>query len=187
MLKSDIRKKFKNKRGALSYEERKNQSKQIAELVATNFNIKDKVVSIFLPIERLNEVNTTYLIGYLDQANSTVCTPVSDFNSLELRHVIHNEQTVLRNNDWGIPEPTNGEEIQSELLNIVFVPLLITNREGYRVGYGKGFYDRFLSECEENTIFVGLNYFEDLVKIDDVNKDDVPIHFLVTPNKVIEF
>jgi 5-formyltetrahydrofolate cyclo-ligase len=187
MLKTEIRKEFKNKRRALSAEERMNQSKRIAETVASKFDLSNKVVSIFLPIERLNEVDTTFLIDLLGEAGSDVCTPISDFNSLELRHVIYNEHTILEKNDWGIPEPVNGEEIYSEALDLVFVPLLITNKDGYRVGYGKGFYDRFLSQCRKETVFIGLNYFEEFVQIEDVNSDDVPIHFVVTPNKVIKF
>ena len=187
MLKTEIRKKFKSKRKTLSVEEKLILSKRIAEVAANNFDISEKVVSVFLPIERLNEVDSTFLIQHLNQVGSTVCTPVSDFQSLELRHVVHNEKTILKNNEWGIPEPTNGEEIQSENINVVFVPLLITNAEGYRVGYGKGFYDRFLSKCEESTIFIGLNYFDEFVSIENIDSNDVPLHFLVTPNKVIAF
>lgn len=187
MLKVDIRRKFKERRKRLTDKERLNQSNQIAELVAKNFSLKNKTVSIFLPIERLNEINTKFLIDQLLNSNCTVSTPVSDFNTLKLKHVIYNDETVLKNNDWGIPEPVTGDQILPEELDIVFVPLLITDKHGFRVGYGKGFYDRFLSQCSKGTVFIGLNYFDDLVFIEDINKEDIPIHYLVTPNRLLKF
>lgn len=187
MLKVDIRREFKEKRKNLSKNERLNQSNQIAQLVARSFSLENKKVSIFLPIERLNEINTTFLIDHLKSSSCTVSTPVSDFDTLLLKHIIYNDETVLKNNDWGIPEPIAGEQIQPEDLNFVFVPLLVTDKRGYRVGYGKGFYDRFLSQCSKNTVFVGLNYFDDFVLIDNINKEDVPLHFLITPNKLFKF
>lgn len=187
MLKSDIRKEFKKKRKLLSLEGKNEQSKKIAQIVANNFELDSKVVSIFLPIERLNEVNTTFLIDALKNANAVISSPVSDFNSLELKHIIHNDNTLLTINEWGIPEPAKGDEIKPDAFDFVFVPLLATNEKGYRVGYGKGFYDRFLSQCGRNTVFVGLNFFDEFVCIEDVNIDDVPVHFLATPNKLLEF
>jgi 5-formyltetrahydrofolate cyclo-ligase len=187
MLKSDIRIEFKEKRKSLSSQEKVNESRKIAELVKSNFKLEDKIVSIFLPIERFNEVNTVFLIEQLQNVNSTISTPITDLQNLTLKHLIFNDKTILKNNNWGIPEPVNGDEINPETFDIVFVPLLATNKTGYRVGYGKGFYDRFLSLCRDETIFIGLNYFENLIEIDDLNKNDIPIHFLVTPNKILKF
>ena len=187
MLKVDIRREFKEKRGVLTNENRLEMSNQIAELVARNFNLDNKIVSVFLPIDRLNEINTTFLIDKLKISKCTVSTPVSDFETLLLKHVIYTDETILKNNNWGIPEPVGGDQILPEDLDIVFVPLLVTDKQGYRVGYGKGFYDRFLSQCSKGTLFIGLNYFDDFVFIEDINEEDVPIHYLVTPNKLFKF
>ena len=187
MLKAEVRKAFKRKREIFSKDERMDHTKKIVEVFANSFEFKDKVVSVFLPIERLNEVNTRFLIDYLRDSNCTISTPVSDFETMLLKHVVYTDKTVLKNNEWGIPEPTGGDEIQPEELNIVFVPLLVTDKKGFRVGYGKGFYDRFLSQCSNNTIFIGLNYFNEFVEIDDIHKDDVPLHYLVTPHEIIKF
>ena len=187
MQKLDIRTEFKEKRKSLSLEDKSNLSKRIAQVVADNFQLENKVVSIFLSIERLNEVDTSFLIRILKKANAKIYTPVSDFNTLELKHLSYDDNTIIKNNEWGIPEPTNGEGMDLKGFDIVFIPLLAVDAKGYRVGYGKGFYDRFLSQCRSDTIFIGLNYFEDLVEIDDLNDGDMPIHFLVTPNGVLEF
>lgn len=187
MLKSEIRKEYKKKRNSLSSEDKAEHSKKIAQIVKRNFKLDSKITSIFLPIERLNEVDTTYLFEHLKNVKAVISSPVSNFNSLELKHIIHNDRTELKFNDWGIPEPVNGDEIKPDSFDFVFVPLLATNEKGYRVGYGKGFYDRFLSQCGRNTVFVGLNFFDEFVCIEDVNIDDVPVHFLATPNKLLEF
>jgi len=187
MLKSEIRKALKEKRKTLSFEEKNSYSQKITQAIVENFNLDSKVISVFLPIEKLNEVNTAFLIEYLKKANAIISSPVSDFKNLELKHVLHDDKTLFEINEWGIPEPVNGNEIKPEEFDYVFVPLLAINKTGYRVGYGKGFYDRFLSRCGENTVFIGLNYFDDLLHIEDINEDDVPVHFVVTPNKIIEF
>lgn len=187
MQKLDIRTEFKEKRKSLSLEDKINQSKKIAQVIVDNFNIDNKVVSVYLPIERFNEIDTSFLIHKLKKAKAKIHTPVSDFNTLELKHLIYDNNTIIKNNEWGIPEPMNGESIEPFGFDIVFVPLLAVDVEGYRVGYGKGFYDRFLSQCRSDTIFIGLNYFENLVEIDDLNDSDIPIHFLVTPNRILKF
>jgi 5-formyltetrahydrofolate cyclo-ligase len=55
---------------------------------------------------------------------------------------------------------------------VVFVPLLAFDKKGNRVGYGKGFYDAFLSKCKPETIKIGLSFFEAEETIDDVFEND---------------
>lgn len=187
MLKENIRKIFKEKRKAFTPKDKKDFSKRIAEIVSSNFDLNNKIVSVFLPIERLNEVDTSFVIHHLNKVNSTVTSPVSDFENMEMKHVVLSNQTTIEKNKWDIPEPNGGEEVAPDKFDFVFVPLLAINKNGYRVGYGKGFYDRFLSQCNKRTVFVGLNYFEDTVEIDDINKEDVPLHFVATPNQLLKF
>lgn len=187
MLKEKIRKIFKEKRKAFSLKEKEDYSKMIADLVSSNFDLKSKIVSVFLPIERLNEVDTSFVIDYLKRVGSIVTSPVSDFGNMEMKHLVLNNQTRIEKNKWDIPEPVGGEEVSPDEFDFVFVPLLAINKDGFRVGYGKGFYDRFLSQCNKSTVFIGLNYFEDTVEIDDINEDDVPLHFVATPNQLLKF
>jgi 5-formyltetrahydrofolate cyclo-ligase len=98
-----------------------------------------------------------------------------------------NEETSYEENEYGIAEPVGGEEIHPEDLDAVFVPLLCFDEKGYRVGYGKGFYDRFLSSCREDVIRIGFSYFDPVPSIDDINDFDVPLNLCITPNKLYEF
>jgi len=72
-------------------------------------------------------------------------------------------------------------------MEVVFIPLLAYDKNGNRVGYGKGFYDKFLAECNPNTIKIGLSFFEPEELISDINTSDVQLNYCVTPNKTFKF
>ena len=98
-----------------------------------------------------------------------------------------NDDTVYLTNKYGITEPKEGEIVSPAVLDLVFVPLLVADKQGYRVGYGKGFYDKFLSNTSTNTVLVGISYFEPIDAISDVNEFDIPLDLLITPNSIHEF
>ena len=72
-------------------------------------------------------------------------------------------------------------------IEVVFVPLLGYDLKGNRVGYGKGFYDRFLSECKPETLKIGLSFFEPEELITDVFVEDVKLDYCVTPKETYQF
>jgi len=90
-------------------------------------------------------------------------------------------------NHAGIGEPTTGELIYPEELDMVFVPMLAYDKKGFRVGYGKGFYDRYLQMCRRNVIKVGFSYFEPEEAIPEVNEFDIPLNLAITPQSIYEF
>ena len=77
----------------------------------------------------------------------------------------------------------NGEEISPKSIDVVFIPLLAFDNQGNRVGYGKGFYDKFLSECREDVLRVGVSFFPSEEKIIDVLQTDISLQYCVTPEK----
>lgn len=185
MDKSALRKIYKKKRKELTSDEREEASIKIALNLAEKWNFKQSTISCFLPIQRLNEVNTATLIQKLGVENN-LCAPVADFSSTTMIHRLIDDATLLKHNDWSIPEPVNGVMVSPEALDVVIVPLLISDQKGYRVGYGKGFYDRFLSQCKKTCLFVGINYFEPISEITGTHKNDIALHFTVTPCSIIE-
>ena len=86
---------------------------------------------------------------------------IKNFNSLE--HILLNDQTILKYNLIGIPEPQNGIIVSPNIIDVVFVPLYAFDLKGNRVGYGGGYYDKFLKQCKENTIKIGLSIFEPVI------------------------
>ena len=84
----------------------------------------------------------------------------------------------LQENAWGIPEPVDAEEVEVSEIDAVLAPLLVVDKQGNRVGYGKGFYDRFFAACRPDVKRLGLSYFEPVENITDVHGLDVPIQVL---------
>jgi 5-formyltetrahydrofolate cyclo-ligase len=105
----------------------------------------------------------------------------------ELEHCLLTDQTTLKLNRWGIPEPLSGISISPQQIEVVFVPLLAFDQEGHRVGYGKGYYDRFLGECPKSTLKVGLSFFDPISKIEDIDTNDIALDFAITPERVYSF
>ncbi|MFQ3350745.1 MAG: 5-formyltetrahydrofolate cyclo-ligase, partial [Candidatus Arcticimaribacter sp.] len=104
-----------------------------------------------------------------------------------LKHFLLTDQTRFKKNVWGIPEPVPGIEIDVPKIDVVFVPLLAFDSKGSRIGYGKGFYDRFLASCKPNCIKIGLSLFEEN-KIDFVSETtDIGLDYCVTPDQVYSY
>lgn len=183
MNKSDLRSFYKEKRSQLENQERISASKMIAEKLFSSFGFENELISVFLPISRLNEIDTSFILEKFSLSN-TFCSPVADFSNHTMKHLELNSQTVIKENSWGIPEPSKSHSFSPREITVVIVPLLISDIHGNRLGYGKGFYDRFLSEIQDEVTIIGINFFEPIQMIPDVGPLDVPIHYLVTPNKV---
>jgi 5-formyltetrahydrofolate cyclo-ligase len=90
-------------------------------------------------------------------------------------------------NRYGILEPSNGEIVDPLAIDIVMIPLLAFDQLGYRVGYGKGYYDRFLCKCRRDVIKIGFSFFEAEPVIKDIDNYDVPLNYCITPLRVYEF
>ena len=98
------------------------------------------------------------------------------------------DSTSFKKNSWGIPEPVDGILVPEGKIDVVFVPLLAFDVLGNRVGYGKGYYDTFLNKCRQETIKIGLSFFQaedDLIS--DVHENDVGLDYCITPEKVYTF
>ncbi len=186
MTKSEFRTKYKLLRDELSLNKVEELSLKIANR-ALELDIWDATYyHIFLPIAERNEVNTEYLLHILQGKDKSVIVPKANFKTGELTNILLQENTSLSITHYGIPEPESGIEISTEQIDVIFVPLLAFDKQGNRIGYGKGFYDRFLAKCSQNTIFVGLSFFEAEEKI--LHKIiDIPLHFCVTPQNLYSF
>ena len=95
------------------------------------------------------------------------------------------DETELITNRHGIeePNPQTSQPVDSQAIDAVLVPLLAFDRQGHRVGYGGGYYDRFLTQCRVDTLKIGLSIFEPVQEIEDVNEWDVKLDICVTPDR----
>ncbi len=96
-------------------------------------------------------------------------------------------ETSLIPNGYGIPEPADCQVFSIDDIEVVVMPLLAYDQRGYRLGYGKGYYDRFLSKFHHPVFKVGLSYFDPLQEDIEQNPWDVPMDCCVTPGKTIWF
>lgn len=141
---------------------------------------------VFLSISEKKKVNTEYLLHILQGRDKSIIVPKTDFATKELKHLLLQENTVLKTSDYGIPEPVSGLTVPEDQIEIVFVPLLAFDVLGNRIGYGGGFYDRFLAKCNPNTRFIGLSFFAPEPAL-PAEKPDIPMHYCITPEQVYEF
>jgi len=187
MTKLELRKKYKTLRDTLSVSEIDDLSisiaNQLLKLSVWNYNF----YHVFLTIEEQKEVNTDYILNILSGKHKHIVISKSDFKLGTMTHFLLTDNTTIKKNSYDIPEPIDGIEINSQKLEVVFIPLLAFDKKGNRVGYGKGFYDKFLSECKPETIKIGLSFFEAESEISDVFENDVTLDYCVTPNKVYLF
>lgn len=185
--KTDLRKIYREKRAALSEQEKEGMSSKMADIFMKNVDVEGKNIHVFLPILRLNEPDIFKIIDQVwARGRSHVFTSIVRPGNLKLSHVEINPQTVYTPDDWGIPVPS-GEHLSPDFkFDMVVVPMLCCDKKGQRVGYGKGYYDHFLAH-QPQALKVGVCFFEPIDKIKDVEKHDIPLDLLVTPDKVFSF
>lgn len=190
MTKSELRKAHITRQKALSLEERAAKSQQIADLFFQHFDLGPiKFLHCFIAIEKFYEIDTTLMFQRLwgDFPRVETLVPRVDFESNEIRNLRFTPDTELVKNVWDINEPSHDEYVETGEIDMVLVPLLYFDERGYRVGYGKGFYDRFLAKCRPDCLKVGLSFFPPVERIDDINQYDVPLDQCLTPENFYTF
>lgn len=184
LQKDQLRKLYKEKRSILTDEQVQHLSKKIAQKVESMDIFQKQYFHIFLSMQGQKEVDTQYIIHTLVKKGKSIITSRTLFKENTLKHFIITPQTTIVLSKWGIPEPTDAQEVAPTLAQVVFVPLLACDIWGTRVGYGKGFYDRFLEKCPTNTLKIGLSFFPPETNRIDANELDIPIDILVSPENV---
>lgn len=187
MTKAELRLKYKAMRHGLSLDAIEIQSLDIANQLL-KLPIWDKTYyHLFLSITEHKEVQTEFILHILHAKDKETVLSKSNFETQELTNYLLTDNTVIRKNTWGIPEPVDGIEVNSSKIDVIFVPLLAFNKAGHRVGYGKGFYDKFLSKCKPEALKIGLSFFEPVDYIDGIIESDVPLDYCVTPTTICTF
>lgn len=193
MTKVELRQEFLAKRKVLTAEEVTRDSQRIAHNFFTYLEQHDldstpAIVHTFLPIKRRNEVDTWLIINQIwtNFPHIQISVPVTDEYTNQLINYTLFPSTALVENRLGIPEPAVGSRYETDLaqISIVLVPLLIFDKQGHRVGYGGGYYDRFLASCRPDCLTIGLSLFEPIDIIDDIALTDVPLNCFITPEQL---
>ena len=187
MTKAELRKSNLVRQKGLSPADRRSASDGIAENFFSAFDLRPvRFLHLFIPIEKFNEVDTRPIVERIwrEYPNVVTVVPRVDFEANNITSLRFGPDTEVVRNIWNIDEPTHNDFVETELIDMVLVPGLAFDVQGHRVGYGKGFYDRFLGKCRPDCVKIGLSFFEPLEKVDDSYEGDVALDFVVTPREV---
>lgn len=189
MKKVELRAAYKQKRNELTNAEVAELDQQIfRELCAYDWS-KITYLHCYLAMAKFKEYDTMKFIHWIweHSPHTQIVISKSDFETRQLKHYIFDQDTQLVPNPWGIPEPVDAIEIDTLKIEAVLAPLLVVDEFGNRIGYGKGFYDRFFASCNSSVLRTGISYFSPVALIEDIGEWDVPIELVFTPGKTYCF
>lgn len=189
MTKKEIRNIYKQKRLLL----KDNEQTQLNDLLLVQFQqlaLPDAhIILSYHPIQQLKEIDLSFIESFISFRNPAVqfAYPKLTDDEGNMEVVIESADVQYQLNKWHMLEAKNIPTIDPSKIDIVFLPLLAMDKRGYRVGYGKGYYDRFLTRCKKNVCYIGFSYFEPIDEITDTQTFDVPLHIGITPYHIYEF
>jgi 5-formyltetrahydrofolate cyclo-ligase len=192
MDKASLRKDFLRKRTDLTQDEVSTKTDLIVKNLLESLSILTfETVHIFLPQLGKNEIDTWKIVPQLRISfpEISIAIPYVIPGSREMAHYLLDSETILIHNQWKIPEPDplTSTKVSSDKIDVILVPLLAFDLKGFRVGYGGGYYDRFLVQCRPDAVMIGLSYFDPVEKIVDIDPYDVPLHCCITPDQTYQF
>jgi len=186
--KQELRTAYRQLRKNLKAEEVQAKSKAINQQFLAWLGEKGSVqhFHLFFSIDRFNEVNTFYIKDSLEKEGKTLYTSQVNKANTELETLKLPADAAFFLDEWGIPVPQESIQVSPNKLEVVFVPLLAYDKVGHRVGFGKGFYDTFLSKLKPEVIKIGLSFYEPEESITP-EAHDIALDYCITPEKVFTF
>lgn len=191
MQKSDIRKMYKEKRLQLSVAQRaKMNDLMLIQFQSLLIDIPALIMT-YAPLKKLGEFDPQYITDYCYFKNpgQQLFYPVmaNHDDNCEMHAVMVDDDSFFETNQYGIDEPVDGKKMNTADIEMFIVPLLSFDKNGNRVGYGKGYYDRFLKQCSSDSIKIGFSYFDAVENIEDINQHDIELDYCITPESICTF
>lgn len=185
LIKSKIRRKILSQRNSIHINTIVMNSKSINNnILAIEEYRSSKSLGIYYPIG--SEVQTFDLIRDSLNDNKTVCLPkIIDSTTIEFFKIIENsfEKISFQKGKYGISEPSFSTETIDKI-DMLIIPGIAFDLRGNRIGYGKGYYDRFLSSRKAK-YKIGLAYEIQVLNNIPNNELDVPVDIIVTEKRII--
>lgn len=191
MKKEEIRKLYKEKRATLSPAlKEKMEDLMLIQFQRLVIDIPSLIMT-YSPIKKYNEFDPQLITDYCYFKNpgQQLFYPVitDSTNPPEIFSVIVDDDTLFKPNKFGIEEPVDGIDMFPTEIDLVIVPLLCFDKRGNRVGYGMGYYDRFLKLIRKDCLKIGFSYFDPIEEIEDNCNFDVKLDFCITPETIYHF
>ncbi len=190
MTKTELRKLYLQKRKTLSEAEYFALNHRLTEIFFTSIDLSFiHVLHTFLPVVEKREPDTWLIIDRIRREFPHVRLSIPRVNNEtdQLENFYFEGLHQLKKNNWGILEPEQGIPTPPEKIDLVLVPLLAFDKQGNRVGYGKGYYDRFLKTVKPACLKIGISHFDAPNEIDSVTNSDVSLNSVLTPSQLIQF
>ncbi len=183
--KAELRTIYKEKRRQLEAGQRRHLSRKVVKNALLYLDGQPQVqhIHVFLPIKRLHEINTFPLINALVQQNKNIYTSVSDHDKQEMQTIKLSVSQHFIEDKYGIPVPAAWQKGEDALIQLIFMPLLAYDLNGHRLGYGKGFYDRFLAAFPKEVVKAGLSFFAPEIEI-PAEPHDIPLDICINPEEI---
>jgi len=184
-------------RAQLSPPEAATRSRAIVAHLTTFPAVKHaQTIHVYWPRVTTREIDLRPLIHWLQDQNKQIVLPIVQGTSLS--HALFDTESSLQPNKWGILEPLHGSRVPLCDIDVVIVPALGADRNGHRIGYGGGYYDRFLQklrlQCrlqattdqeKAEVPFICPVYADCLQHSIPVAPFDVPVDIIVTENRIL--
>ena len=186
--KNELRQDYRQLRKQLSGDEVNDLSRKITTQLGTWLEGQEGLTHfhLFFPISKFKEVNTFYIQQLLEQQDKTLFTSQVNREENRLDTLQLPPEASFFLDEWGIPVPQESVRVTATKIQVVFVPLLAYDKSGHRLGFGKGFYDRFLASLEQPVLKVGLSFFTPEEAI-PVEPHDIPLDYCITPEQILKF
>ena len=140
-------------------------------------------IALYSPIQQ--EIDTELLFTRARSAGKRVLYPLVCDNNLQFREVTEAGQRTA--GAFGILEPCRlGEDHSLEAVDLIVVPGVAFDLQGHRIGFGKGYYDRCLSQHQKHGIIVGLCHDFQLLEQIPAEGHDIRMEYIVTDTRVIQ-
>jgi len=182
--KSSVRDSFMNVRKSLQKTEWLALSERISDqLFSQNSFLKADTIHIYVSMEKQREVSTQKIIKKCFKLGKRVVVPKMENNGKLTHHLIHSLEDLTPNR-WGVEEPAENNPLDIRELSLIIVPMVAADFSRNRIGYGKGYYDQFLSKSNANSVGLCFNCTLSWSELPTESFDEKP-HQIITENKVL--
>lgn len=185
-MKNELRNEFLNRRNSLS---RNKVDENSMAIMKNLFSLPEfiRAGTVMFYVSFQNEVRTDFMINEALK-NKRVAVPAvagTELDVFEIRDYKHS----LRKGKFGIPEPKDRKKsmVKLEAIELVMVPGVVYDRQGGRIGYGRGYYDRFLRKLKKlnpESIIIGLAFDMQVKEKFDTDEHDVRMDKVITETNV---
>jgi 5-formyltetrahydrofolate cyclo-ligase len=183
LSKAGLRESVRARRRAIGADERARDAKALADRLSELPELS-KVDLVLAYGANREEIDPEPALARLRASGTRIAYPRIVKDALDLHEVADPAELVLGSFSIREPRP-NAPRIEPASVDVIFVPAVAFDHRGYRIGYGGGFYDRFLADLPSGPLRIGLAFDEQVLDEVPVQPHDEPVDMIVTPTRVL--